>query len=129
MSASLLSRRKLLKGCGAALGAGMAFRGPCALANDVRIGSPAPAATLATLDGRRISTADLLGNVVILTFWATWCEPCREELPLLSRYLDEHADSGLRVLGFSLDTEGDCHAASQEPSGALAVQSCPQATD
>ncbi|MGH8305816.1 MAG: peroxiredoxin family protein, partial [Steroidobacteraceae bacterium] len=56
-----------------------------------------------TVDGQRISTADLLGHVIILTFWATWCAPCREELPLLSDYLARHADSGLRVLGFSLD--------------------------
>lgn len=57
-----------------------------------------------TLDGERISSTALHGDVVILTFWATWCEPCREELPLLSDYLGAHADAGLRILGFSLDT-------------------------
>jgi thiol-disulfide isomerase/thioredoxin len=57
-----------------------------------------------TLDGRRLSTSDMLGQVVILTFWATWCSPCREELPLLSEYLAQHADAGLRILGFGLDT-------------------------
>ena len=73
-----------------------------ARARGLRTGAPAPEATLVTLDGARISTADLRGEVVILTFWATWCAPCREELPLLSDYLAGHA--GLRVLGFSLDT-------------------------
>ncbi|HTP39149.1 MAG TPA: TlpA disulfide reductase family protein [Steroidobacteraceae bacterium] len=68
------------------------------------MGWPAPAATLTTLDGSRIATPDLIGQVVILTFWATWCSPCRKELPLLSAYAAEHAAQGLRVLGFSLDT-------------------------
>jgi cytochrome c biogenesis protein CcmG, thiol:disulfide interchange protein DsbE len=72
--------------------------------NDLVIGKPAPPITLTTLDGRHIATRDLRGKVVILTFWATWCEPCREELPLLSRYAQQHAKQGLVVLGFSLDT-------------------------
>lgn len=67
------------------------------------VGKPAPAITLTTLDGARLSTSELLGKVVIVTFWATWCEPCREELPLLSAYATEHAKDGLVVLGFSLD--------------------------
>jgi cytochrome c biogenesis protein CcmG, thiol:disulfide interchange protein DsbE len=75
-----------------------------AQANDVRVGQPAPAATLVTLDGKRLSTPQLIGQVVILTFWATWCVPCREELPLLSTYAAEHAAQGLSVLGFTLNT-------------------------
>ncbi len=43
------------------------------------------------------------GHTVILTFWATWCEPCQQELPILSRYAAAHRDQGLEVLGFSLD--------------------------
>jgi peroxiredoxin len=76
----------------------------CAHANDLVVGQTAPAITLTTLDGTRIDTANLRGKVVIVTFWATWCEPCREELPLLSRYAADHAAQGLVVLGFSLDT-------------------------
>src|SRR5512146_2229430 len=72
--------------------------------NDLKIGAPAPPITLAALDGRHIDTQALRGKVVILTFWATWCGPCREELPLLSRYARRHAKQGLVVLGFSLDT-------------------------
>ena len=68
------------------------------------MGQPAPPATLITLDGRSLATRDLLGRVVILTFLATWCGPCREELPLLSDYVQEHAEGKLTVLGFSLDT-------------------------
>ena len=73
-------------------------------AGELRVGQPAPEATLVTLDGRPLSTTALLGQVVILSFWATWCVPCRDELPLLSKYATEHASQGLTVLGFSLDT-------------------------
>lgn len=62
---------------------------------------------LVTLDGKRIATSDLHGQVVILTFLATWCEPCRDELPLLSDYQRVHAAKGLTVLGFSLDEPAD----------------------
>jgi cytochrome c biogenesis protein CcmG/thiol:disulfide interchange protein DsbE len=74
-----------------------------AQASALKIGQPAPPLVLATLDGRSIATSDLLGEVVIVTFWATWCPPCHEELPLLSAYATDHARQGLRVLGFSLD--------------------------
>ena len=104
MTQPSLSRRALLKGCAATLAAEFLLRAVSARANDLHVGAPAPPATLVTLDGERISTADLLGHVVILTFWATWCVPCRDELPLLSKYQVQHADAGLRVLGFSLDT-------------------------
>jgi thiol-disulfide isomerase/thioredoxin len=94
----------VLKGCACALIAPIFLRAARAEANDLRAGTTAPPATLVTLDGQRTSTTQLIGQVVILTFWATWCEPCREELPLLSRYADQHAAAGLRVLGFSLDS-------------------------
>jgi peroxiredoxin len=96
-------RRAFLKGLGAFL-AWDAVESGAVLARGLHAGEPAPLAKLVTLDGHTISSADLLGNVVILTFWATWCTPCREELPLLSDYLASHAEAGLRILGFSLDT-------------------------
>jgi thiol-disulfide isomerase/thioredoxin len=72
---------------------------------------------LHALDGRSISTDELRGKVVILTFWATWCEPCRDELPLLSDYAARHADQGLQVLGFSLDGPDELSAVRQVASG------------
>ena len=104
MPTNLLSRRSVLKGGLLSVLAGDCLRASRARANDLRVGEMAPAATLVTLDGRRIASRDLAGQVVILTFWATWCEPCHAELPLLSRYAQEHAREGLRVLGFSLDS-------------------------
>ena len=99
-------RRTLLRGV---VGLGLAFAGAAfpqlARASALKVGEPAPPLVLHTLDGRNVATRDLLGEVVIATFWATWCEPCGAELPLLSAYAARHAREGLRVLGFSLDGE------------------------
>ena len=98
-SETLTTRRAFLVGCAAGLLA------PSARASHLTVGAPAPATTLLTLDGRSISTGDLLGQVVVVTFWATYCSPCRTELPLLSRFAAAHASEGLTVLGFSVDGE------------------------
>ncbi len=74
-----------------------------ALADALELGEPAPPIELVTLDGTHIATSALRGQVVIVTFWATWCVPCKKELPVLSNYFAQHADSGLQILGFSLD--------------------------
>jgi cytochrome c biogenesis protein CcmG/thiol:disulfide interchange protein DsbE len=98
------TRRALLQAAAALSLTGLnALLSPGARANDLHVGKAAPPATLVTLDGKRIATTDLKGNVVILTFWATWCGPCRQELPLLSEYASQHASDGLVVLGFTLD--------------------------
>ncbi len=102
-----LTRRTVLAG---AVGVGIAgldaLRTP-ARANALHVGRPAPPATFVALDGKRTTTPELLGRVVILTFWATWCAPCRTELPLLSAYAAQHAAEGLTVLGFTLDAPED----------------------
>jgi cytochrome c biogenesis protein CcmG/thiol:disulfide interchange protein DsbE len=121
----------MLKGSAAVVLAGDVLFNSLVRANDLHVGSAAPAARLVTLDGEQISTGDLLGQVVILTFWATWCVPCRDELPLLSRYATAHAAEGLRVLGFSLDTPDQLREVRQVaqslrfPVGLLANSSAP----
>ena len=125
------ARRRFLNGCLAAGAAAAVLRVPAARANELRVGEAAPAATLVTLTGDRIVSSALRGQVVILTFWATWCSPCREELPLLSQYATEHAAQGLRVLGFSLDEPGNLAevrkvaAGLSFPVGLLANSSAP----
>jgi cytochrome c biogenesis protein CcmG/thiol:disulfide interchange protein DsbE len=63
----------------------------------------APALTYTGADGKHHALSELRGKVVLLNFWATWCAPCRHEMPLLSRLQDEHAAAGLVVLYISLE--------------------------
>lgn len=55
-------------------------------------------ASLTTLDGKSLALADLKGEVIFLNFWATWCRPCRQEMPSMAKLHDKLAGSGLRVL-------------------------------
>jgi len=98
------ARRRLLRTLLGSATAALAGMLPDAvLANELKLGELAPPLTLHTLDGKKIATRDLIGEVVIVTFFASYCEPCLEELPLLSNYAAANAARGLRVLGFSLD--------------------------
>ena len=63
---------------------------------------PMPAIDLVDMDGRAITNASLAGKVVLLNFWATWCGPCREEIPMLAA-LQEHYRDRLAIIGLSID--------------------------
>jgi cytochrome c biogenesis protein CcmG, thiol:disulfide interchange protein DsbE len=57
--------------------------------------------TLPSLDGGDIALADYDGDVVIMNFWATWCPPCRAEMPALNRFYEAHRDEGLVILAIN----------------------------
>ena len=60
---------------------------------------------LPTLDGKQLGSRDLRGNVVLLDFWATWCEPCKDSLPFYQSLAASHGAKGLRVVAVNLDEE------------------------
>ena len=80
-----------------------------ALAADapVRIGERAPALIVPTLDARVFDLAALHGKVVIVNFWASWCSPCRAEMPQLDAFYRRYRARGLELLGVSVDEPAD----------------------
>jgi len=77
-------------------------------AQTLAVGSPAPELQATRLaDGTRFQLSALRGKVVIVNLWATWCVPCREEMPLLQSYYLAHHEQGLEVLAISMDSARD----------------------
>ena len=62
--------------------------------------------TLPDVDGKRVALSSLRGKVVLLDFWATWCEPCLEELPDLIRFHEAHKGQDFTMVGVAMDAEG-----------------------
>lgn len=71
------------------------------------IGSRLPEFSVKDLQGREISSADLRGKVVLIDFWATWCQPCKKEMPGYQKLLDRYGSQGFAVVGFKFDTMMD----------------------
>lgn len=71
------------------------------------VGRPAPAVRGADADGVEVKLADLKGKVVLVVFWATWCNPCVERIPILNRALELYENDGFAILGVNLDTGPD----------------------
>jgi cytochrome c biogenesis protein CcmG, thiol:disulfide interchange protein DsbE len=61
------------------------------------VGKPAPNFQVVTFDGTKVNLADLKGQVVLLNFWATWCGPCKRELPLLDAFYRARSQFGLKM--------------------------------
>jgi len=69
-------------------------------------GKPAPGFTLVDLDGKRVSLADFKGKPVLVNFWATWCGPCKLEMPWFQEFGQKYASQGLVILGLAADDAG-----------------------
>lgn len=89
---------------GASIYAGPVFAVPPAPWEiDMLIGRTAPDFTLNDLNGRRISLLDYRGKVVFLNFWATWCPPCKEEVPSLNNLLKKYTNRDFALISISSD--------------------------
>src|ERR1700684_14506 len=71
------------------------------------IGSHLPEFSVKDLRGKDFSSANLNGKVVLVDFWATWCQPCKKEMPGYQKLLDLYGRRGLVVVGFKFDTMTD----------------------
>jgi len=87
----------LLGACGGAEG----------LPRVVEVGHPAPDYAAATLSADSASLEELRGRVVLLNVWATWCPPCREEIPALQEIHQRYSARGLEVVGVTIDAPGE----------------------
>ena len=72
---------------------------------EVTVGRPMPDLMLRDMQGREVRLSDFKGKVVLVDVWATWCPPCKEEMPLLDRMADDLRADGVEVLAVSVDTE------------------------
>jgi thiol-disulfide isomerase/thioredoxin len=68
-------------------------------------GKPAPRLELNDIEGRALRLSDYKGKVVLLNFWATWCAPCRAEMPDLVKWQREYKNRGLQVIGITYPPE------------------------
>ena len=69
----------------------------------VEVGTKAPEVVATDAEGKPVRLSDLRGQVVLLNVWATWCPPCREEMPSMQRLHQELGDEGLKIVAVSID--------------------------
>ena len=80
-----------------------------------REGFTAPGLTLQTLDGETVTLSDLHGQAVLINFWASWCPPCRNEMPAIQQVYEEYRDEGFIVLAVNSQEQDARVAAFAEP--------------
>lgn len=76
-------------------------------AQELEQGKAAPTVIAQLIDGGKFDLAKARGKVVVINFWATWCEPCREEMPALDAFYRAHQSEGLEVVAISMDHSRD----------------------
>lgn len=74
---------------------------------DPRVGEPAPALVGETLQGQPFDLRKLRGHTVVVNLWATWCPPCRAEMPMLDAFYKAHQADGVALVGLSADRHRD----------------------
>ena len=86
---------------------------PALLAAPPAVGQPAPRLVVPQLDGHEFDLAKLHGKVVLVNVWATWCSPCRGEMPTLNAFYRRYHSRGLDLLGLSIDEAPDAASVQQ----------------
>lgn len=71
-----------------------------------KVNGPAPSWSLKDLEGRTVSSTNFQGRVILVNFWATWCPPCRQEIPDFVKFTQEHDTNRVVILGLSVDEAG-----------------------
>ena len=79
----------------------------------IELGQPAPNIEGTLIDGKPFSLNSYKGKVVLVNFWASWCEPCREEMPAIEAFLKKNKTKGLEVLAITVDKPSDMEQAKQ----------------
>lgn len=97
--------KRLLLGC--ALIGGCSTGDSAEKPGRVDVGLPVPSYSTVTLAGDSVSLADQRGKVVLLNVWATWCHPCRDEIPELRELQKKYEGRGFEVVGVSVDADGN----------------------
>ena len=83
----------------------MAEKAPVAAQPPTGAGKPAPDFSLKSIDGRTVQLSDFKGKAVVVNFWATWCEPCKVEMPWFVELQKQYGPDGLQILGISSDED------------------------
>lgn len=100
-SKAIAARRSLL---GAAIGVGAGLASPLCVAA-LTPASLAPDFTLRSMDGHNLRLGEQRGQIVMINFWATWCGPCRQEMPHLNRLYEKYRGAGFVVFGVNVDED------------------------
>jgi cytochrome c biogenesis protein CcmG/thiol:disulfide interchange protein DsbE len=83
------------------------FGAPGSAQAAMEVGQPAPSLIVQELDGKTFDLGAVRGKVVIVSFWATWCPPCRAEMPVLDAFYRRYHGQGLELIGLSADRPHD----------------------
>jgi len=97
---------QMFRRAGIAIVVALAIAAGCTSGDKMNPVTQAPDFSLQDLSGQHVRLADLKGKVVLVEFWATWCPPCRESIPVIERLHKTYGGKGLVTLGVSLDDGG-----------------------